>query len=176
MNQKILLFLLFIATISARSQEVLSFKGSKSYRATNSWNFICENYALTGAATIQIAKTEKGGILKLTIETTNPAFHISGIVYVYLTDNIVITCSDKGIRENIGNQMVSYYSFSPLEMNKIKTTDIQSIRFNITGKADTFNSQIGNFTAVNRKTYFSTASDKIKKNYATAAEITTLYQ
>ncbi|MFM2368305.1 MAG: hypothetical protein RL619_605 [Bacteroidota bacterium] len=176
MNQKVLLFLLFIATISATSQETMSFKGSKPYRATNSWNFICENYALTGATTVQIAKTEKGGILKLTVETTNPAFNIAGIVYVYLTDNIVITCSDKGIRENTGNQIVSYYSFSPLEMNKIKNTDIQSIRFNIKGISSKFNSQTGNFTAVNRKTYFSTASDKTKKNYDTASEITALYQ
>ncbi|MFV7235706.1 MULTISPECIES: hypothetical protein [Flavobacterium] len=176
MNQKVLLFLLFIATISVKSQEVLSFKGSKPYRATNSWNFICENYALTGAAAIQIAKTEKGGILKLTVETTNPAFNIAGIVYVYLTDYSIITCSDKGIRENNGNQIVSYYSFSPLEMNKMKTTDIQSIRFNIKGISSKFSSQTGNFTAVNKKTYFSTTSDKIKKNYATSAEITTLFR
>ncbi|MFV5701286.1 hypothetical protein ACM55F_05375 [Flavobacterium sp. XS2P12] len=176
MNQKVRLFLLFIATISATSQETLSFKGSKPYRATNSWNFICENYALTGAAAIQIAKTEKGGILKLSVETTNPAFNIAGIVYVYLTDYSIITCSDKGIRGNNGNQIVSYYSFSPLEMNKIKTTDIQSIRFNIKGNANKFSSQIGNFTAFNRKPYFSTAADKTKKSYPTAAEITTLYQ
>ncbi|TRX01531.1 hypothetical protein [Flavobacterium gawalongense] len=176
MNQKVLLFLLFIATISVKSQEVLSFKGSKPYRATNSWNFICENYALTGAAAIQIAKTEKGGILKLTVETTNPAFNIAGIVYVYLTDYSIITCSDKGIRENNGNQIVSYYSFSPLEMNKMKTTDIQSIRFNIKGISSKFSSQTGNFTAVNKNTYFSTTSYKIKKNYDTSAEITTLFR
>ena len=176
MNQKVLLFLLFITTISATSQEVLSFKGSKSYQATNSWDFICENYAMTGSATIQIAKTEKGGILKLAVETTNPVFNIAGIVYVYLTDYTIITCSDKGIRENNGNQIVSYYSFLPLEMNKLKTTDIQSIRFNIKGISSKFSSQTGNFTAVNRKTYFSTAADKTKKNYVTAIEITTLYQ
>lgn len=176
MNQKVLLFFLFIVTLSATSQEVLSLKGSKNYRATKPWNFICENYALTGAATIQIAKTEKGGILKLAVETANPAFNIVGIVYVYLTDNIVLTCSDKGIRENIGNQMVSYYSFSPLEMNKLKSTDMQSIRFNIKGITTKFSSQTGNFTAVNKKTYFSTTADNTKKNYATAAEITALYQ
>jgi hypothetical protein len=175
MNQKIALFLLLIATFSATSQELLSFKGSKPYRATNSWNFICQNYALTGAATVQIAKTEKDGILKLTVETTNPAFHIAGTVYVYLTDNSYITCSDKGIRENTGNQMVSYYAFSSLEMNKLKTTAIESIRFNIKGNTGKFNSQTGNFTAVNTKSYFSTATDKTKKNYSTEAEITALY-
>ena len=176
MNQKVLLILLIMITFSATSQELLSFKGSKSYHATNPWDFICENYALTGIAAIQIAKTENGGILKLAVATTNSTFNISGVVYVYLTDNTIITCSDKEIRENIGNQIVSYYTFSPLEMNKMKTTDIQSIRFNIKGNASKFSSQIGNFTAVNRKTYFSTASDKTKKNYDTALEIRTLYQ
>jgi hypothetical protein len=176
MNTKVLLILLIMVAFSAKSQEVLSFKGSKPYRATNSWDFISENYALTGLTTIQIAKTEQGGILKLAVTTTNPTFNITGVVYVYLTDNTIIVCSDKGIRENIGSQIVSYYSFSPLEMHKIKTTNIQSIRFNIKGNASKFSSQIGNFTAVNRKTYFSTAADKSKKNYDTASEITALYQ
>ncbi|KIA86207.1 hypothetical protein [Flavobacterium sp. AED] len=175
MNQKVLLILLIMVTFSATSQELLSFKG-RSYHATNSLDFICENYALTGIAAIQIAKTENGGILKLAVATTNPTFNISGVVYVYLTDNTIIICSDKGIRENIENKIVSYYTFSPLEMNKMKITDIQSIRFNIKGNASKFSSQIGNFTAVNRKTYFSTASDKTKKNYDTATQITTLYQ
>lgn len=176
MNLKVLLFIVCIATTAATSQETLSYKGSKPYRATNSWNFLCENYALTGAATIQIAKTEKGGILKLAVETTNPAFSIAGTAYVYLTDNFSITCSDKGIRENKENQIVSYYSLSPIEMNKIKTTDIQSIRFNIKGNGGTFNSQTGNFTAVNKKTYFSTVTDKSTQNYTTALEIKALYQ
>lgn len=176
MNHKVLLFLLCIATITATSQESLSFKGSKPYRATNSWNFICNNYALTGTATIQIAKSEKGGILKLAVETTNPTFNIAGTSYIYLADNFIITCSDKGIRENKENQIVSYYSLSLLEMNKIKTIDIQSIRFSIKGNSGKFSSQTGNFTAVNQKTYLSTTTDKTGNNYTTALEIKALYQ
>ena len=176
MIQKTLLFLFFIATITATSQESISYKGSKQYPATNSWDFICENYALTGAATIQIAKTEKGGILKLTIETTDPAFNIAGIVYVYLANNTFIICSDKGIRENTANKITSYYMFSAIEMNKLKTADIQSIRFNINGKSSKFSSQTGSFTAFNKINYFKTAFDKSKKNYDTAIEITGLYQ
>lgn len=176
MNQKILLFILFMVTISATSQQIMSYKGSKQYRATNSWNFICENYALTGATNVQIAKMENGGILKLAVETTNPTYNITGTVYVYLTDNTIITCSDKGIRENTGDRITSYYSLSLLEINKLKTRDIQSIRFNIKGINSKFSSQTGNFTAVNKKTYFSTATDKTENNYPTAIEITTLYK
>lgn len=176
MNQKLILLLLFITAISASAQEIMTYKGSKQYPATNSWNFICEQYALTGASNIQIAKTETGGALKLAVETTDLAFTISGIVYIYLADNTIIVCSDKGVREKTANQIVSYYSFSPIEMNKLKKTDIQSIRFNIKGTTNKFSSQIGNFTAVNKIDYFATAFDKTKKSYDTAKEITSLYK
>lgn len=176
MNQKLLLFLLFIVTLSASSQEFMSYKGSKKYPATASWDFICENYALTGITKVQIAKTDKGGTLKLAMETTDSTFNIAGIIYVYLSDNTFITCSDKGIRENIENQIVTYYTFSIIEMNKLKTTDIQSIRFKIKGNIKKFNSQIGSFTALNKKAYFATAFDKTKKSYNTAQEIRALYR
>jgi hypothetical protein len=174
MIKKVMLFLSFIITVSGYSQEFMSYKGSKAYPATNSWDFICENYALTGSAKVQIAKTDKGGTLKIAVETTDSSFVISGMVYVYLTDNTVITCSDKGVRENVGKDIVAYYTFSQVEMNKLKMTEIQSIHFNIKGNQNKFSSQTGNFTAVNKVNYFATAYDRTKKSYNTAAEIKAL--
>lgn len=172
----IVLLLLFLFTSAVKSQETLRYKESKPYKATNTWNFICENYAFSDGIQLQIAKTEKGGVLKLALETSNPAYLISGTVYIYFTDNTFIICSDKGIRENTTTKMVSFYLLSPLEMNALKRTDIQSIRFTVKGKESKFNSQIGNFTASNSKEYFSTAYDKSKKNYDTAIQISTLYK
>lgn len=174
MNRK-LLFLLFFATLEISAQ-TLSYKGSKPYPATNEWNFICENYALTGITNVQVAKTEKGGLLRLAVKTTNPTFIISGTAYLFLADNSVITCTDKAMREVSGEKIISYYIFSPAEMSKLKTTEIQSIHFNIKGNNSGFRSQLGNFTAVNRKSYFATAFDKSKKSYDTVAEINALYQ
>jgi len=175
MSQRLPFFLLFIS-IAAFGQQTMVVKNSRSYPATENWNFICENYALSGAANVQIAKTEKGGILRIAVQTTNPAFAISGMAYVFLTDNTIITCVDKGIREVIGNQIVSYYWFSEVEMNKLKATEIQSIHFNIKGNANGFSSQLGNFTAINKKEYFATAFDKSKKSNDTTSEIKALYK
>lgn len=175
MKKTFLLFLFCITSSAIFGQEIMTLPNTKTYPATSNWDFICENYALTGITKVQVAKTEKGGTLRLAIETTNPKFTIAGTVYVFLADNTVIICTDKGIRETKDNQIISYYNFSPIEMNKLKMTEIQSIHFNIAGKADGFSSQIGNFTAVNRKKYFSTAFDKSKKGYDTVAEITLLY-
>lgn len=176
MYQKLFFILFFIVSGAVSGQELMTYKGSKPYSATPTWDFISENYALTGITKVQIAKTEKGGTIKLAVETTNPTFAITGTVYVYLADNTIITCSDKNSRESIGNQIVSYYLFSNIEMNKLKTTDIQSIHFAIKGNAKEFNSQIGNFTALNKKSYFSTAFDTSKKSFDTALAIKSLYK
>nr|WP_315173231.1 hypothetical protein [uncultured Flavobacterium sp.] len=173
MTKKCFLFTLLILSVTGFSQEMISFNSSKKYPATPSWNFICENYALTGFTEVQIAKTEKGGLLKLAVETTNPTYTISGTAYIYLSDNTFIICSDKGNREKIDTKIVSYYSFTPIEMSQLKKNDIQSIRFTIKGIATKFNSQIGNFTAVNKKEYFATY-DNSPKSYHTANEIKAL--
>ncbi|MDN3673551.1 hypothetical protein QWY99_10850 [Flavobacterium branchiarum] len=174
MNCKTLLIIpFFLFSILVNAQESLSFKG-KTYAATPAWNFICENYALTGEADIQIAKTETGGLLKISIETTDPKLQITGTTYIYLVDNTIIVCIDKKNTETVANKTVNYFNLSAIEMNKLKKTDIQSIRFNISGTTNKFSSQIGNFTAVNKKSYYATKFDKSKNSFNTAEEITAL--
>lgn len=174
MNCKTLLIIpFFLFSILVNAQESLSFKG-KTYPTTPAWNFICENYALTGEATIQIAKTETGGLLKISVETTDPKLQITGTTYIYLVDNTIIVCIDKKNTETVANKTVNYFNLSAIEMNKLKKTDIQSIRFNISGTTNKFSSQIGNFTAVNKKSYYATKFDKSKNSFNTAEEITAL--
>jgi hypothetical protein len=172
---RILLCFLLTSFVLSATAQTLTLKG-KTYPATDSWDFICEQYALNGSAKVQIAKTDKGGLLQLSVETANPTNVISGTVYVFLTDHSTITCSDKGIREVKDGQIISYYMFTAAEMNKLKKIEIESIHFNIKGSSQKFNSQLGNFTAVNRKTYFATAFDKSKKSHDTATAISKLYQ
>ena len=170
------LFNLFLLVgAAAFSQELMTLQNSKTYPATPTWDFICENYALTGSAKIQIAKNEKGGLLKITVETSNNTFIIAGTAYLFLMNNETITCTDKGIREISGTQISSYYSLAAVEMNRLKHTEIQSIHFNIKGKTTGFSSQIGNFTAVNKIKYFATAYDASKKSYDTSQQIKALY-
>jgi hypothetical protein len=175
-HYKLFLFLFFIVAKSAFSQELMTYKNSKPFPATTSWEFMCENYALSGTTNVQIAKTEKGGILKIAMQTTDPSFYIAGTVYLYLADNSIIYCADKGIRENKDDQIMGYFTFSEIEMNKLKKTPIQSIRFNINGKQKKFSSQIGNFTATNKKVYFKVDTSKPFESYNTAQEIDALYK
>ena len=167
------LILLLLSTF-ANAQETMSVKGSKGYPATQSYTFICEKYAFSGEADVQVAKTEKGGVLKLSIATANAEARIAGGVYVDLANGDVIACVDKNVKETVEGKTTSYYYFTPAEMIKLKKTDIQGIRFIIAGNSKSFGNQTGYFTAVNKMTYFSTGYDKSKKTFDTATAISTL--
>ena len=171
--KKPFLILLLLSTF-ANAQETMSVKGSKAYPATQNYTFICEKYAFSGETNVQIAKTEKGGILKLSIATANAEARISGGVYVDLTNGDVIACVDKNVKETIDSTTTSYYYFTPAEMLKLKKADIQGIRFIVTGNSKSFGNQTGYFTAVNKTNYFSTAYDKSKKTFDTAKAISAL--
>lgn len=153
------LFVLLLFPFFCQAQQTMEIKG-KSYPATEKWDFICENYALTGTASIQIAKADKGGVLGISVSATDPGFYIGGVVYVYLSDLSVIVCTDKNLRENKDGKITAWYHFSAAEMQKLKATAIESIRFNIRGNTSKFSSQTGNFTAVNKQSYFSTGENQ----------------
>ncbi|MGK4568663.1 hypothetical protein [Flavobacterium sp. 3HN19-14] len=108
----IVLFWIFIA-VKASAQETMIFKDGKHYPATASWDFICENYALGGGLNVQVAKTEKGGLLQLSVPVSDDSFYIGGTVYLFLDDNSIITCTDKGLRNNKPGIAASWFSFSP---------------------------------------------------------------
>jgi hypothetical protein len=175
MSKKSIAFFFCFITSILLGQELMTLQ-SKSYPATPTWNFMCDNYVMSGIATIQIAKSEKGGYLKIAVETNNPAFAITGNVYVDLKDFTAIICTDKGLRTTEGNQIISYYTFSPAEMNRLQKVDIESVRFLINGKSTSFSSQTGYFTAFNKKKFFHTAYDSNITYYETATAVRDLLQ
>lgn len=168
-----LLLLLFVSTFVS-GQQTMSVKGSSPYSATQDYTFICEKYAYSGEINVQIAKTDKGGILKLTVSTPSDKARIAGGVYVDLTNADVIACTDKNVKESADGKTTAYYYFTPSEWQKLKKTDIYAIRFIIAGGPDISGNLTGHFTAYSKVKYFSTAFDKSKKTFNTAKEISAL--
>ena len=172
------LFLILFSTLSlfATAQETMTAKDGKDYKATSTWNFACSDYAYTGILNVQIAKTEKGGLLKLGIDVSNETFYIGDTVYIILEDGSYITCTDKGIREIKDKKTIAYYFLTVTEMNKLKALPLTDVRFRIKGNEDVFSSKTGHFTANNKKSNFETfGSSEESKTYNTRAEITSLY-
>ncbi len=169
----IFLFLLF--SISSFSQQTITQNGQQ-FKATNEWDFICKNYVYSGILKVQVAKTDKGGLLRLAIDVTNDEMFIGGTVYLFLDDFTIITCTDKGNRETANKTSVAYYNFTIPEMNRLKSVAIKDIRFTVKGKESSFSNRIGNFTATNKKDYFEKADKTLRNSFETEIEIKSLYQ
>ncbi|SNR90582.1 hypothetical protein [Flavobacterium sp. ov086] len=174
MNLRLPLLVVLLISTFVNAQNTMSVKDSKPFPATQTYTFICEKYAFTGETSVQIAKTDKGGILKLTVQTADDKARIAGGVYIDLANADVIACVDKNVKESSDGKTSAYYYFTPSEFAKLKKTDIYAVRFIISGGPDTFGNQTGHFTAKNKMNYFSTAYDKSKKSYDTAKEISIL--
>lgn len=170
----LLLFLTF--SFFASAQETMIAKDGKEYSATTTWNFLCKDYAYTGILDVQIAKAEKGGLLKLGITVSNETFYIGDTVYIILEDGSYITCIDKGLREIKDKKTIAYYLLTVAEMNKLKALPLTDVRFRIKGNEDTFSSKTGYFTARNKKSGFETfGTSEDSKTFDTKTEIKSLY-
>ncbi len=168
-------FALLHYSLSVNAQEKISVNGGTSYIATPVWTFFCEDYAYAGELKVQIAKTDKGGILKLSTSVSNNKLNIGERVYLILKDGSYIYCSDKGTRTNTENETSSFFNLTVAEMNKLKTFSIANIRFKIIGKKTIFSSQTGYFTANNKKQFFDPA-DKSVNSFETNIAIYSLYK
>ena len=155
------------------AQESIIFKG-KTFAATPVWNFFCDQYAFSPTLKIQIAKTAGGGILKLSIATSNNNLFIGDKVLLVLKDGSLIYCADKNDREISGTEKVTFYSLTVLEMNKLKTLNIENIRFQIVGKESKFGSKAGFFTASNKKDYIG--NDENSLNFDTKTDVKSLFK
>lgn len=174
--QYVFILLFLTQSFFATAQEKMIAKDGKEYTATSSWKFSCKDYAYTGILEVQIAKIEKGGLLKLSIEVSNETFYIGDTVYIVLEDGSFITCTDKGIRELKGKKTIAYYFLTTTEMTKLKGLLMTDVRFRIKGNEDTFSSKTGHFTAINKTSNFETfGTSEESKTFDTKAGIKSLY-
>ena|SRR6478752_4161557 len=160
-----LLFIIALFNLNfSNAQEKMTLKGGKQLPATAIFEFFCENYHYDSLLDIQFAKTDKGGFMKLAIDVSNDQLYIGGRIYIILSNGNSIYCTDKGIRENKNGQSIAYYNLSSAEMSLLKKFTIENIRFRIMGKTSDFSSEIGFFTASNKKQLlnpFDNSSNKI---------------
>ena len=138
--------------------------------STSVWNFLCERYAYSSYLEVQISKTATGGLLTLALESAANTTNISGTTYLFLHNNTVITCTDKNKRSTEGSKIISYYSLNAAEMKLVQQHRIDYIHFNIKGNSKSFSGQLGNFTALNKRSYFGKDTPENPNYFDTAAD------
>lgn len=118
-------FLFLIIGIKSFTQTNTFFIGNKTYPCSKSYS-LCLNYNLNAIATsLLIAKDGDNGLLAL---TSNGKIH--GTLLLYLDDNTIITCYDKYLYDQVNLIWTTVYNLTKVEIAKLKTTNVNSIRFN----------------------------------------------
>jgi hypothetical protein len=128
----LLFFLCFNCLIS--NGQNLFYIGSKSYISTGSLVFVNQKFGggfgakelVGGTFSVVIAKNGKLGIIAL----ESIGSEISGKAILYLDDNSTIILMDRGIHDYVDRQYTSVYYLTTLEIERLKKTNISSIRYN----------------------------------------------
>ena len=164
------MILILLVSFNSFSQNSLEFKDGKIYKATAIWDFICEDYAFDEILKIQIAKTQTGGIVKLTIKTSSSDIKIGDKVLLILKNGNIIHCIDKNLYTTTATERIAFYLLSNLEIIQLKKQNIENVRFKIIGTKSKFGSQTGHFTANNREKSYG-LDKNLKNKYETAGEM-----
>ena len=125
---KNMLFVLFVfVSVKVQSQNTF-FIGSKKYKTTQEWTFQTEA-SIDNNPRISVGKDNYKGLLIITAFTMG--IKIGGTLVIYLEDDTIITCKDRGVNDVTNGECTTVYSLSLNEIEKMKNFKIMNIRYNL---------------------------------------------
>lgn len=167
---KHILFLTILAftQISNVIAQNFAFIGENSYPSTEKYTLQSNSdKEIINNLTVVFAKEGAKGLIILSSKLSN-SVKISGKLIIYLEDGTVISCVDRGINDNVDDVAISAYYLTIEELNKLKNSNINKIRYQIDCPVcGPFNSWEGVYSASNKgssKTNFTTIVSEFYKN------------
>lgn len=129
--------LVFIGENSFPSTEIFTLKSNSDSNFINDLNLV---FAKDGTKKLLVASSKLVSTVR-----------ISGKLIIYLNDGTVITCIDKGIKDNVDDIASSAYYLTNEELAKMKKSNINTIRYEIKC-AECLSNPIyeGNYSASNK--------------------------
>lgn len=130
MKKILLLLVLFVGVQETFSQNTI-FIGNKSYPCTGAYVLELESFS-TDKSKIEINFIKDGerGIIAFTINNyMMPYSRVKNKLVLYLDDNQVITCIDRGKYDIVDDYATTLYYLTKEEVNKLKKSNISTIRY-----------------------------------------------
>jgi len=144
----IILPILILFTINVIGQNLL-LVGEKSYLSTESYVLEANSDKIwINDLSLVFAKDGNSPLIGIRTETEN--VQISGKVIIYLDDGSVISLTDNGLSDYVDKITSSVYLLSEGDLNKIKNSNINTVRFTLLDKSGTEGTFGGNFSATNK--------------------------
>jgi hypothetical protein len=125
--KNIIFYLLLLFTVKAQSQNTF-FIGNKKYKTTQEWTFQTEA-SMDNNPRISVGKDSNKGLLIITAFTMG--IKIGGTLIIYLEDETIITCKDRGINDVTNHECTTVYYLTLNEIESLKKSKIMNIRYNV---------------------------------------------
>ena len=131
MKRIVLLFILFWGCTINMNAQNFAFIGENSYPSTERFELV-SNSDKEDIGNLKLVFA-KDGISPLIIVSSKltDAVKIANKLIVYLDDGTVISCTDRGINDNVDDVATSVYRLTSSEIGKMKKSNINTVRYEI---------------------------------------------
>ena len=151
MRQRILIITLALSCASYMNSQNFAFIGENSYPSTKKF-MLQSNSDKEGIGNLNLVFGKDGttSLIIVSSKLTN-GVKIAEKLIIYLDDGTVISCTDRGINDNVDDVAISAYHLTSSELRKMKSSNINTIRFEIICPiCGPFNSWEGVYSASNK--------------------------
>ncbi|GGE27404.1 hypothetical protein [Psychroflexus planctonicus] len=148
--KKTLLFISFTLITTICFGQNLFFIGDNSYPCTEAVTLYSNRTDKSIYLDIVFAKDNEKGFLVLSTQSRDGSVRIKDKLLIYLDDGSVITCLDRNIFDNVDFIATTVYYLTKEELKKMKTSNINTIRFSIKCSDCLHSSEEGDFSATNK--------------------------
>ncbi len=149
MNKNILILFLSLSFSQFMIGQNTFFIGKKTYPCSDNFKFRVNYYYIN----VLFVKSGDAGLIVLSKNDDNhdpmARVIIKGTILIYLEDNTVISCIDRGEYDNVNDNSSTIYHLTKDEINKMKNSNVKSIRFTLKCYQCIDSSEEGNFIADN---------------------------
>ena len=152
MRQSLLILTLIVAYVVNASAQNFAFIGENSYLSTERFELV-SNSDKEDIGNLKLVFA-KDGISPLIIVSSKltDAVKIANKLIVYLDDGTVISCTDRGINDNVDDVATSVYRLTSSEIGKMKKSNINTVRYEIVCPiCGVFNMWEGVYSASNKE-------------------------
>lgn len=144
------IYIVSLCSINFCYGQNLFFVGKRSYPCTETFTLKSDMDSSGPDLDVLIAKTPETAMIVASTKVSGGGVRIKGTILIYLDDGTVISCIDRDKFDYVNNEVTTIYYLTDAEIDKIKDSNIHTIRFSLKCFECLMSSEEGNFSASNK--------------------------
>lgn len=174
MRRRIFILLVILLPFYSAKGQNSYFIGKKAYSCTpeitlQSNSELSNGYDLN----VVIIKNGQSGMIAVSTDNTGEGVRIKGNILIYLDNNTIIPCVDRGKFDQVNNTTTTLYYLTKEEIKKMMESNINTIRFSLKCYSCIMATNEGNYSASNKGQFELVRSNTILGETSNYEEVKT---